>query len=109
MFDELMSGVRKVNDMTEEEKEIERLKRDRNLFEKEVSILKKQNNELITENNYYKKIGKLFVTVRTNIKMVVNRYKDSERKPDYYDMFAKLDKQIDEELEIVNEKEDISD
>lgn len=94
--------------MTEEEKKIERITRDKNLYEAEVKFLKKQNNEMITKTNYYKKIDKLFITVRTNIKMVVNKYRDSKTKPPYYDMFAKLDKQIDEEMEIVNEKEDIS-
>ena len=108
MNKDITSGVKKVKDMTETEKIIERLKRDKNLLEAENKTLKKQLDIAIIENNYCKKIDTLFITVRTNIKMIVKRYKDSETKPPYYDMFVKLDKQIDEEMEIANEEENIS-
>lgn len=97
-----------IRKMTEEQKEIERLKRNVHNLELELKSRTKEMSKVLEEQAKLREIEVLFVTVRKNIKMIVKKYKHSYRKPPYYRMFEKLDKQIDEELDNVNEKETIS-
>lgn len=96
--------------MSSEERKREREKRDKNLKRlMDADDLLRFTNKLVDKLNYYKKYHSLFVTLTTNIEMIVERYKDMEIKPAYYDMFLKLHYQILEEVEIIeNEKKNIT-
>ena len=100
--------LKKYNEMNEKEREIERLKRNINNLDLTLKNLTSQLTKLINENNYLKKEEKIFITLKTNIKMAVEKYKSEETKPGFYDMFYKLDQQLDKEMEIVNETKNIS-
>jgi hypothetical protein len=106
----MSNSIKKYSEMTKEERKAEREKRNSNIKRMvEANDLKKITEKAIKKLDYYKKRDKVFVTLTTNMKMIVEKYKNYEIKPAYYDMFLKLVNQIDEEMRLIgNEKENIT-
>ena len=100
--------IKKYNQMTKEERKAERDRRNENLkILLDNSELKKTIDNLKDKLKYYKKRDKVFITLVTNMKMIIEKYKNFEMKPAYYDMILKFVNQIDEEMRVINEKENI--
>jgi len=103
------SVVIDVKNMTKEEKQKERARRDKNIKELlDKHDMKKLIERLVIENEILKKRDKVLETIEANVKLHVEKYKDSKVKPAYYDMFVKLSEALDYERKLIYENENIT-